>query len=152
MSFEEIARMFLNAVKSDTDTYTSIKGEIVKNDSSSFSLLTPDHIQFAFAGRPKGKKPPLEAMLEFVRSKDILFDNMDEKGTAFAMQAIIGNKGTKNYKPNAPDLMETTIAKYQKKYEEDLGKHISIEYSNKLKDEFNKIWEEEDKLLKTFKM
>ena len=152
MSFEEIARMFLEAVKSDTDTYTSIEGEIVKNNSSSFSLFTPDHIQYSFAGRPAGKKPPLEAMLEFIKSKDILFDGMDARGTAFAMQAIIGNKGTKNYKPNAPDLMETTIAKYQEKYEEDLGNFISIEYSNKLKDEFNKIWEEEDKLLKTFKM
>ncbi len=80
MSFEEIARMFLEAVKSDTDTYTSIKGEIIKNNSSSFSLLTPDHIQFAFAGRPKGKKPPLEAMLEFIRSKDILFKGWTRKG------------------------------------------------------------------------
>jgi len=152
MSFEEIARMFLEAVKSETDTYTSIKGEIVKNSETSFSLLTPDHIQFAFAGRGPGKKPPLEAMLEFIRSKDILFDGMDEKGTAFALQSIIAKKGTKNHKPNAPDLMETTIAKYQKKYEEDLGKFISIDYSNKLKEEFDEIWKKEEELLKTFKL
>ena len=152
MTFEEIARMFLGAVTSELDTYTSIKGEIVKNSSTSFSLLTPDHIHFAKNGRGPGKNPPLEAMLQLVRSKNILFDGMSEKGIAFALQAIIAKKGTKNYKPNAPDTMETTIAKYQKEYEEQLSKHISIEYTNTLKDEFDKIWEKEEKLIKTFKI
>jgi hypothetical protein len=152
MSFEEIAKMFLGAIKSDTDTYSSIKGEIVKNGSSSFSLLTPDHIQYARYGRGKGKNPPLEAMLQFIRSKDILFDGMDERGTAFAMQAIIAKKGTKNFVPNAPDFMEETISKYQKEYEEEMGKFISVEYDNKLKDELNKIWAEEERLLKEFKI
>ena len=50
-SFKDIAEAFLNAVKSDTDTHTSIKGEIIKNSESSFSLLTPDHIQYAVNGR-----------------------------------------------------------------------------------------------------
>jgi len=152
MSFEEIARMFLGAVTSELDNYTSIKGEIVKNSSSSFSLLTPEHIHFAKNGRAPGKNPPLEAMLQFIRSKNILFDNMDEKGTAFAMQAIIAKKGTKNYKPNAPDTMETAIAKYQKEYQEQLASYISIEYTDTLKDEFDKIWKEEEKLIKTFKL
>ena len=37
-SFEEIARTFLEAVTSDLDTYSSMKGEIVKNSDTSFSL------------------------------------------------------------------------------------------------------------------
>ena len=93
MSFEEIARMFLGAVTSELDTYTSIKGEIVKNSSSSFSLLTPEHIHFAKNGRAPGKNPPLEAMLQFIRSKNILFDNMDEKGTAFPIMVCKFNTG-----------------------------------------------------------
>ncbi len=151
-SFEEIAKTFLEAVKSDTDTYTSIKGEIIKNNSTSFSLLTPDHIQWAFAGRGPGKNPPLESMLQLVRSKNIIFDGMDKRGTAFALQAIIAKKGTKNYKPNAPNLMEVTVSKYQKEYEDDLGKSILVDLDDKLKIEYEKIWKEEEKLLKTFKM
>ena len=152
MSFEEIARMFLGAITSELDTYTSIKGEIVKNSSTSFSLLTPDHIHFAKNGRAPGKNPPLEAMLQFIRSKNIIFDGMDERGTAFALQAIIAKKGTRNHKPNAPDIMKTTVAKYQKEYEEQLASYISIEYTDILRDEFDKIWEEEEKLIKTFKL
>ena len=150
-SFEEIARSFLEAVTSDLDTYTSIKGKIY-GDSDSMTLETPDHIQWAFAGRGKGKRPPLEAMLELVRSKNIIFDGKDEKGTAFALQAIIAKKGTKNHKPNAPDIMETTVAKYQKKYEKELGDSILIDIDNKLKEEMEKFWKDQDDLLKDFKL
>ena len=100
----------------------------------------------------KGKRPPLEAMLELVRSKNIIFDGKDEKGTAFALQAIIAKKGTKNHKPNAPDIMETTVAKYQKKYEKELGDSILIDIDNRLKDEMEKFWKDQDDLLKDFKI
>lgn len=150
-SFEDIARDFLEAVTSELDVYTSIKGKIY-GDSDSMTLETPDHIQWAFAGRGKGKRPPLEAMLELVRSKNIIFDGKDEKGTAFALQAIIAKKGTKNHKPNAPDIMETTVAKYQKKYEKELGDSILIDIDNRLKDEMEKFWKDQDDLLKDFKI
>ena len=150
-SFEDIARDFLEAVTSELDVYTSIKGKIY-GDSDSMTLETPDHIQWAFAGRGKGNRPPLEAMLVLVRSKNIIFDGKDEKGTAFALQAIIANKGTKNHKPNAPDIMETTVAKYQKKYEKELGDSILIDIDNRLKDEMEKFWKDQDDLLKDFKI
>ena len=150
-SFEDIARDFLEAATSELDVYTSIKGKIY-GDSDSMTLETPDHIQWAFAGRGKGKRPPLEAMLELVRSKNIIFDGKDEKGTAFALQAIIAKKGTKNHKPNAPDIMETTVAKYQKKYEKELGDSILIDIDNRLKDEMEKFWKDQDDLLKDFKI
>ena len=51
-SFEDIARDFLEAVTSELDVYTSIKGKIY-GDSDSMTLETPDHIQWAFAGRGK---------------------------------------------------------------------------------------------------
>ena len=150
-TFEDIARDFLKSVTSELDTYTSIKGKIY-GDSNSMTLETPNHIQWAFAGRPSGKRPPLEAMLELVRSKSILFDNMDERGTAFALQAIIAKKGTKNHKPNAPDILESTVKKYQLKYEQELGKNMIIEIDNRLKDEMRELWEEQGRLFKNFKI
>ena len=150
-TFEDIARDFLESVTSELDTYTSIKGKIY-GDASSVTLETPDHIQWAFAGRGPGKRPPLEAMLELVRSKSILFDNMDERGTAFALQAIIAKKGTKNHKPNAPDILESTVKKYQLKYEQELGKNMIIEIDNRLKDEMQEMWNEQGRLFKNFKI
>jgi len=150
-TFNDIARDFLESVTSDLDTYTSVKGKIY-GDLNSMTLETPGHIQFAFAGRPSGKRPPLEAMLEAVRSKNILFDGMDERGTAFALQAIIAKKGTKNHKPNAPDILETTVAKYQQIYMDELGESILVEVDNRLKEEMREIWEQQGRLFKNFKI
>jgi len=150
-TFEDIARDFLESVTSDLDTYSSVKGKIY-GDANSMTLETPDHIQYAFAGRGPGKRPPLEAMLELVRSKNILFDGADERGTAFALQAIIAKKGTKNHKPNAPDILESTVKKYQLKYEQELGKNVIVEIDNRLKDEMREMWEEQGRLFKNFKI
>ena len=152
-SFEEIARKFLEAVTSDLDTHTSIKGEIVKNSSTSFSLLTPDHIQFAAYGRgPSKKMPPLEAMLKMVNEKNILFSGLDKRGTAFAIGMAIKHNGTKNWVPNAPDIMESTVSRYQDIYEKELGTGILVDINNIMKAEFEKIWKEEEKILKDFKI
>lgn len=151
-SFEDVARSFLESVTSELDTYTSIKGKIFKSGNYSMTLETPDHIQFAFAGRGPGKRPPLEAMLQLVRSKNILFDGMDEKGTAFALQAIIAKKGTKNHKPNAPDILESTIAKYQNAYMNELGESVLVEIDNRLKEEMKEMWKEQGRLFKNFKI
>ena len=151
-SFEEIARTFLEAVPSDLDTYSSMKGEIVKNSDTSFSLLTPDHIQFAYAGRGPGKNPPLSAMLELVNSKNILFDGLDKRGTAFAIMFSIGKKGTKNYKPNAGNIMEDTVNKYQREYEENLGSSMLVDINGKLDEEMKDYWKDQDELLKDFKI
>ena len=150
-TFEDIARDFLESVTSDLDVYTSIKGKIY-GDGNSMILETPDHIQYAFAGRGPGKKPPLEAMLELVRSKNIIFDGADEKGTAFALQAIIAKKGTKNHKPNAPDILESTVNKYQEIYKNELGEVLLVEVDNRLKREMEEMWREQGRLFKNFKI
>ena len=152
MSFEEVARKFLEAVTSELDTYTSIKGKIFSSGVNSLTLETPGHIHFAKNGRAPGKNPPLEAMLQLVRSKNILFDGMDERGTAFALQAIIAKKGTKNYKPNAPDTMEEAIAKYQDIYERELGEAILVQVDDSLKREMQIVWEQQDRIFKNFKL
>ena len=150
-TFEDIARDFLESVTSDLDVYTSIKGKIY-GDGNSMILETPDHIQYAFAGRGPGKKPPLEAMLELVRSKNIIFDGADERGTAFALQAIIAKKGTKNHKPNAPDILESTVNKYQEIYKNELGEVLLVEIDNRLKREMEEMWREQGRLFKNFKI
>ena len=152
MTFEDIARNFLEAVTSELDTHTSIKGKIFNSGNSSMTLETPGHIQFAAFGRGPGKNPPLEAMLQLVRSKNILFDGMDERGTAFALQAIIAKKGTKNHKPNAPDIMETTVAKYQNAYMQELGEVVLVDVDNRMKREMEAMWEEQGRLFKNFKI
>lgn len=152
MSFEEVARKFLEAVTSELDTYTSIKGKIFSSGFNSLTLETPGHIHFAKNGRAPGKNPPLEAMLQLVRSKNILFDGMDERGTAFALQAIIAKKGTKNYKPNAPDTMEEAVAKYQDIYEKELGDAILVQVDDSLKREMQVAWEKQGRVFKNFKM
>ena len=151
-SFKEIAMTFLKAVKSETDTYTSMKAQIIENSSTSFSILTASHLFFAKNGRPAGKNPPLDAMLEFVRSKNILFDGLDERGTAFAIQAIIKKRGTKNYKPNGTDPLTDAVNNHQNKYEEDLGKSMLIEMDDKISKEMEEYWKEQNRLLKDFKL
>lgn len=151
-SFEDIARSFLEAVTSELDVYTSIKGKIFSSGNNSMTLETPGHIHFAKNGRPSGKNPPLKAMLQLVRSKNILFDGMDERGTAFALQAIIAKKGTKNYKPNAPDTMEEAIAKYQNIYMQELGESVLVEIDDQLKREMQDVWNEQGRLFKNFKI
>ena len=152
MSFEGVARKFLEAVTSELDTYTSIKGKIFSKEKGSMTLETPGHIHFAKNGRAPGKNPPLEAMLQLVRSKNILFDGMSERGTAFAMQSIIKKKGTKNYKPNAPDAMEEAIAKYQNIYERELGYSTLVEVDDQLKREMQEVWDKQGRLFKNFKI
>lgn len=151
-SFRDIARKFLKGIKSDTDAYTSVKAEIVENSSTSFSVLTADHLFYAKNGRPAGKNPPLDSMLAFVKSKNILFDGMDARGTAFAMQAIIKKKGTKNYKPNGTDPLTDAVKKYQRKYESDLGSFVLTEMQSRINKEMTEYWEGQKKLLKNFKI
>ena len=146
--FEQIARKFLEACSADFDSETSVKGEIVENNSTSFTLLTPDYIQFAKYGRGPGKKPPLDNILGMVKSKSIKFDKLDERGTAFAIQASIGAKGTLNFVANAPNFVEETVSKYQSLYEKELNDQVHIEIVDQYMESLKKIWEEEDRLFK----
>ena len=151
-SFKEIARKFLESVKSDTDTYTSQKAEIVQNDSASFSLLTSSHLFYAKNGRGPGKLPPLEAIMEFVKSKNILFDGMSKKSTAFMIQRSIGKNGTKNYKPNGTDPLVDAVMKYQNLFDKQLGDEMAISVNDKVFDELKDIWKEEETYIKEFKV
>jgi len=151
-NFRDIAKKFLEGIKSDTDKYTSVKSQIIEHSPESFSLFTADHLFYAKNGRPAGKNPPLDAMLAFVKSKNILFDGMDSRGTAFAMQAIIKKRGTKNYKPNGTDPLTDAVSKYQRKYEEDLNDFLTVDMNERLNQEMKEFWAKEKELLRNYKL
>jgi hypothetical protein len=127
----DIAKDFLLLTTKELDKSTSQKG-VIKVGSGSVTLFTPSHIQFAKYGRGKGKKPPFEVILDFVKKENIKFDGLTEKGTAEAIRASIAIKGTKNYVKNAPNAIEEAIDMNFKEYSEKLGKAFSITIDNQL--------------------
>lgn len=127
MTFAEIAVAFLKAVTAELDGFTSEKGVIVAdNENQSVTLFTPGHIQFAAYGRGPGKQPPMEEILEWVKtSGKVQFDSEKEaEGTAWAIAKSIAKNGTKNYVPNAPDLMKEVINDNLKRYYDDVNENI----------------------------
>jgi hypothetical protein len=114
--FIKLATALLQKVANETDKHTSQKATI-SSDSNSVTLSTPDYLQFAIYGRGPGKRPPLDNILQFVKGKNIVFDGLDQRGTAFAIQASIGKKGTSNWVPNAPNALEGFI-------EDNLGEYV----------------------------
>ena len=138
--FEQIAKEFLSAITQDLDQYTSQKGEIIVTDDGSITLLTPAHIQFAKYGRGPGKNPPLDNILEWVGGEGIIFDDTDQEGTAFAIQASIGKKGTSNWKPNAPDAMSEAINSNSQEYQKKLNNLIVTEIHDQYNDTLREIF------------
>lgn len=122
----EIARQFLELVTSDLDPYTTKKGVIEVGDNR-VTLFTPDYVQFAKYGRGAGKKPPLQFILDWIKSKNIRFENSTERGTAFAIQASIGKNGTLNYVKNAPNAIDEAIKKHLKLYNQQTGEALKIQ-------------------------
>ena len=135
--FIRLAEAFLKKIAQESDQYTSKKSEI-KVSQDSVILFTPDYLQFAKYGRGPGKKPPLDNILAFVKSRGIIFDGTDQRGTAFAIQASIGKKGTANWVPNAPNALQEMINNNLGEYYKDLN----VEIMAKETEEVNKIWEE----------
>ena len=133
----EIAKEFFNLTKKDLDPHTKKKGSVVL-EKGKITLLTPSHIQFAKYGRGPGKKPPLDAILEFVSSEGISCAGSSMYRPAFAIQAKIGKKGTSNWVPNAPNALEEALDKNYQKYAKELSDSVSI----KISDEVNKIYKD----------
>mgnify|MGYP003661119463 CR=1 FL=1 len=136
--FIKLAEAFLQKIAKDSDQYTSEKA-VIKVSQDAVTLFTPDYLQFAVSGRGPGKKPPLDNILAFVKSKGIIFDGTDQRGTAFAIQASIAKKGTANWKPNAPNALQEMI-------DDNLGeyyKSLNVEVMARETEETNKIWEKQ---------
>lgn len=139
--FEElmlIAREFLQAVSDEMDPYTKEKG-IIQQEGKKTILLTPAHIQYARYGRGPGKKPPFESIFKWVKEEGIKFQGTDERGTAFAIQASIGKKGTKYYTPNAPSFIEESINAHLQEYQIKLGQKLTVIINDEVNDIYKQI-------------
>ena len=130
-----IAREFLKMVGKSLDQHTSEKN-FVEMDATSVTLFTPSHIQYSYAGRGPGKKPPLDPILKWVKREGIIFSGTDERGTAFAIQNSISKKGTKNWQPNAPNVIDEAIKDEISKYSQALASMFVIQVNDEVK-EFN---------------
>ena len=124
--FLVIAEAFLRAVTGELDPYTSEKGEITTDTKEgSVNLTNPYYIQFAKYGRGPGKKPPIDNILKWVKSKGIKIAKTDI-GTAFAIQAKIGREGTNNWVPNAPNAIQEAINLNLGKYYDEVNQKILV--------------------------
>jgi hypothetical protein len=126
-----IAKDFLRLVSGELDQYTSEKG-IIEMGKSEVTLFAVSHIQFAKYGRGPGKKPPFQNILDFVKKERIKFEGTDERGTAFAIQASIGKKGTKNYVKNAPNALEEAIELNYNTLNEKMSKQLMVFYQKQI--------------------
>lgn len=126
MELIDIAREFLMAVKGELDPWTTRKGEINVESEYAVTLLTPFHAHYAKYGRPPGKQPPVDDMLEWVKREGIIFEGNTELGTAWAIAKSIAKKGTANYDPNAPYIMEEAIDKHIDEYLKKASNYYSV--------------------------
>jgi hypothetical protein len=151
-SFEDAARKFLESCKAEFDEVTTKKSEITKDDDYSFTLSTPDHLQFAKYGRGPGKKPPLKNIIEFVKAEDIQFEGTTKEGTAFAIQNSIGKKGTLNWVQGAPDFLTEVIDKHKKEFNEGVEAAMAVETTNAYNEGMKESLEKQAELFKEFKI
>ena len=132
-----IVREFFRNIASELDPYTTDKATLQGTNAYSVQMKFPEHIQFAKYGRGAGKRPPLDAILDWVSKKGIIFEGNDEVGTAFLIQNAIGARGTLNYVPNAPNAIEEAFEKYQdefnRKMAKELSRELDVAISNSLK-------------------
>lgn len=127
-----IALEFFRKVALELDPYTTENSEIIE-EAGEVSLLTPAHIQFAKYGRGPGKRPPLNAILSWVKKKGIEFKNLSQRGTAFAIQKSISEKGTIGYTPNAPNALEEAVDKNYEEYMDESSSHFEIIFNDDVK-------------------
>lgn len=116
MSFVKVTKEFLQMVAGELDPYTTEKSQIKVNNYLSLSIFTPAHVQFAKYGRGPGKRPPMDAIEQWVKYEGIIIGNLSQKGTAYVIAKSIGDKGTKNWVPNAPDAVTEAINKHLFEY------------------------------------
>lgn len=138
MSFVKVAKEFLQLVAGELDPYTTEKSRIKVNNYLSVSILTPAHVQFAKYGRGPGKPPPMDAIEKWVKYEGIIIGNLSTRGTAYVIAKSIGEKGTKNWVPGAPDALTEALNKHLFEYVKNVNtKHLD-DTSKKLNEQLEK--------------
>lgn len=119
-----ITKEFLKLVKGELQQHSSSKFAIEGTQETTFTLFTPSHIQWAAYGRGSGKAPPFQDIFDFVKKKNIQFKGLSQESTAWAIVKSIAKNGTKNFKPNAPDVVLEAIDKFDKDYQDKMNDFI----------------------------
>lgn len=131
--FIKLAKEFLTAVKNDLDPFTTDKA-VIQEEEYAVNLLTPSHVHFAKYGRPPGKQPPLDPIIEWLSKKGIITDPKEAKGAAFAIARSIGKNGTLNYVPGAPNALEESLDKFYKEYMSGLTEAVTVYINRQVAD------------------
>lgn len=137
--FLALSRQFLQLVAKDTNKYTTQKSQI-KIEGTKVVLFTPSHLQFAKYGRGPGKKPPLDPILQWVKTKGIVSNNKKQLGAAFAIQNSIGKRGTLNWVPNAPNALEESLNDNVDSYVKKLGAVFTGKINEQIEDNLKNVF------------
>lgn len=132
--FLKIAEEFLKLVKGDLQPYTKEQIIIKKEGKNSVSMFAPSHIQFAKYGRGPGTPPPVDPILKWIQRKGIVTDQKEQLGTAFAISKSIGNNGTANYKPSAPDAILEAIDNHNDTFINKMAEKLSDKAREQIED------------------
>lgn len=142
--FLDTAVDFLKLVTGELDPHTSNKG-VIDKDNLSATLLTPSHIQFAKYGRGPGKMPPINNLIAWIKSKGIVKDDKEARGTAFAIAKSISKNGTANYKPNAPNALVEAIEMHQEEFNKAVVDIAKVTINNELQNIYRDSFKEKIK-------
>ena len=131
---DKIAEHFLLLVSGHLDEHTSRKGFVETKDGE-VTLFTPSHIQFAKYGRGKGKMPPVQPLIEWVKQKG-LAKGKEAVGMAWGIAKSIAKKGTANHVPNAPNALEEAINKELNDFIVKQGETFTLTIDEEIKEIF----------------
>lgn len=135
----DIMTEFLEITANKANKHTSEKSVIKVEDDLTVSLFTPEHLQFAVYGRGPGRNPPLAAIEKWVSSKGIVSDPGEALGIAFAIQKSIGENGTLNYVPGAPNALEEMLEDTMNVYNSELAEQVGFNINEVVKEAWDKI-------------
>lgn len=135
-----LTQLFLEEVRDDLGKYTTEQGEVkIYPALHQVEMTLPSHIQWAKYGRGPGKKPPFDEIFEWVKRENIQFENATQEGTAFAIQKSIGEHGTLNWVPNAPDALQEALSVRWEEYQHDLQKEIMIKVESEVSQIYSQV-------------
>lgn len=118
MLTSQLILIYLNAVveglKADAlvkDQKLPVNSIRIEVSEEKGTLYAPDYMQYIIEGRPPGKQPPPEAMLEYVRKNLHILDsardiyrNISEQSLAYMIGRKIGRYGSDVYQGKKPKI------------------------------------------------
>jgi len=123
-----VSQDFLRAVASPIDQVVSSPSTVTGTPYGA-RLTSPSYLHFAKFGRGKGKAPPIDKIIAWVKKKGLASDINEITKISFSIANSISKKGTLNHTPNAPDYLTTLLNENFKKYFDEVAKIATISIS-----------------------